>query len=877
MVGFRQFFSRHRRYGDLSVSIREHLEEKIEDLMEEGLSREDATLTARREFGNATLIEEHSREVWQRPFLESLIADVRFGLRQFQKDPSVTLVAVLSLALGIGATTIVFSVIYAVLINPYPYKGADRMAHVHIFDKTAFMSDLVLSSAQFQEFKNNSALDGAIAVDQWTAAVTGGNLPESVSADYLSSNAFDAFGVPPLLGREFSEVDTKDGSQPANVVVLSYPYWKTHYSSDTDVVGKTLQVDHADFTIIGVLPERFAWWPNGDLFFPLKFSADPNRTAMVFVRIRPGLPYPVAQAELQSSIRKLARETPQRFPKDFRIQLVRLNDIFVGGFAGTLFFLFGAVGLLLVIGCANVSILLLARGVSRKHELALRAAIGATRPRIVRQLVTESMTLSLVGGSLGIFLAYGGVRLVARLLPSHTFPGEASFQVNLPVLLFATSLAMLTGIVFGLWPALHFSDPELSPLLKANSQKVAGSAGSMRAHSILIAGQVSLILVLMALAGATVRSLYRLVHSPLGYDANNVGCISIPLRDGTYAQWEHRVAYYDQIRRKAESTPGILSAAIEQTYLPPVSMYKTSGEISGTSDGAKILTLQQVSPEFFSTLRIPLVRGRLWTEAETLHGVHVGIVNLAMANHYWPRGDAIGRMVHLDALRSHTKWTLAAPGNDGWVEVVGIVGDTPNNGLRDPVSPAVYVPYTLVVDEGVDLVIRTSGNPLNYVRAIREEIHTLDGDQPIGEVTTAQQRLDSEGFSGERFIASVFLGFALLGLALGALGLYSVVSYVVSQRAHELGIRIALGASRAQVIRMVVKSSAIAIVTGGCVGLAASLALNSVIAHWTAGNVRDPMMLGGVTVIFISVVIVASLIPARRAASIDPMRALRTD
>ncbi len=877
MQWFRRLFARQRILNDLEEEIRQHLAESVDALMAGGMNRKDAEYAAKRRLGNTSRIGEISREVWGWPAIESLMADIRFGLRQFRREPMVTLVAVLSLALGIGATTVVFSIIYAVLINPYPYKGADRMAHVHIFDKSAFGDDLLLSSAQFQQFKNISVLDGAIAVDKETVSATGADLPESVSAAYLSPNAFDVFGVPPLLGREFSEMDTKDVLHPANIVVLSYPYWKTHYGGSTDVVGRSLELDRTNYTIIGVLPERFAWWPSGDVYFPLKFSPDPNRTAIVFVRIRAGVTYPAAQAALQASLNELAKQTPEHFPRNFTVRLVRLNDIFVGPFAGTLYTLFGAVGLLLVVGCVNVSILLLARGVARTHELAVRAAIGASRTRIVRQLLTESVALSIVGGSLGTVLAYGGVGLVARLLPSHSFPGEASFRVNLPVLLFATSLATLTGIIFGLWPALHFSRPELSSILQASNRKLSSSGGSMATHRVLLAGQVALILVLMAAAGATVRALYRFVHSPLGYDPDHLGCITIPLRDGTYRQWEHRMAYYEQIRQKAGSIPGILSAAIEQTFLPPVSMYKSGAEIRGDSDGGKTVTLQQVSPEYFSTLRIPLLGGRLWAQSETLHGAHVAIINLAMAHRYWPKGDAIGQMVHLDALRPRTAWVLAAPGNDGWVQVVGVAGDTPNNGVRDLVSPAVYVPYTLVLDDGIDLVIRTRGNPLNYVHTIREEIHTLDANQTIGEVTTAEQRLETEGLSRERFIATVFVTFAFVGLVLGSVGLYSVVSYVVSQRGREFGIRMALGASRAHLIRIVIQSSAMAAAVGGGIGLAASLALGKLVSHWTDGNLRDPLMLGAVILIFLSVVTVASLIPARRAAWIDPMRVLRME
>jgi predicted permease len=861
---------------ELDAEVRFHFDLLVAEKVRSGVSEDEARRRTRLEFGGLEKVKENCRESRGTMWVASVLQDIRFGLRQFQSNPGVTFVAVLSLALGIGATTVVFSVIYAVLINPYPYKGADRMVHVHVLDGTAFLTDLLLSSTQFQQFKNDRVLDGAIAVDKETMA-TGGDLPESVSAGYLSSNAFDVFGVPPVLGREFSEVDTQDALHPANVIVLAYPYWKAHYGGSADVIGKSLELDHANYTIIGVLPKRFAWWPTSDVYLPLRFSSDPNRTAMVFARIKPGVTYPGAQAELQASINELAKQTPDRYPKDFKIQLVPLNDIFVGSFAGTLFVLLGAVGLLLVIGCANVSILLLARGASRQHELAVRAAIGASRTRIVRQLLTESVVLSLAGGTLGIALAYVGVGMVARLLPSHTFPGEASFQVNLPVLFFATSIAILTGVIFGLWPAFHFSNPQLNAVLQASSRKLAGSVGSMRTHRVLIAGQVSLILVLMAGAGAAVRSLYQLIHAPLGYDPNNVGCITISLRDGAFMHWENRVTYYDQLRQKVGSTPGILSVAIAQTFLPPVSRYATSAEIRGSIGGSKLLTLQEVSAEFFPTLRIPLLGGRLWTKYETLHGAHVAVINLAMAKHYWADKDAIGRMIHVDALGSQTTWALAAPGNDGWVQVLGVVGDTPNNGLSDPVSPAIYVPYTLALSDGVDLVMRTRGDPLNYIRAIREKIHAIDADQTTSEVTTAEQRLDSEALSGERFIATVFLSFGFLGLALGAVGLYSVVSYVVSQRAHEFAIRMALGAGRAHVICMVVRSFAVALAIGGGTGIAASLALNKFLRQWIDGNVRDPLMLSAVILIFLSVVIVSSLIPARRASGIDPMQLLRTE
>jgi MacB-like periplasmic core domain/FtsX-like permease family len=452
MMWLRQLLFRRRLYSELSREIQEHLEERIDELVANGTPREEAVYAARREFGNVARIEERSREVWGWAWLDNRTADVAFAIRQLRRSPGLAFAVCLSLALGIGATTVIFSVVYAVLINPYPYQGADRMVHVHVFDKTAFLTDLLLSSSQFQQFQNDRVLDGAIAMDQASMADTGGDLPESVMAGHLSSNAFDYFGVPALMGREFSPEDARDALHPANVAVLSYQYWQTHYAGQSDVLGKTLQLNRENYTVIGILPKRFAWW-GCDVYTPLKYSPDPDRTAMVFVRIKPNIGLSVAQAELQASIQAFAKETPQHFPHDLKIGLVPLNDIFVGSFSGTIYVIFGAVTVLLVIGCANASILLLARGVTRTHELALRAALGASRRRIVGQLLTESITLSLTSGLLGILIAYGGIKSIARYLPDGTFPGEASFQLSLPVLLFSTTVAVLAGIVFGAWPA----------------------------------------------------------------------------------------------------------------------------------------------------------------------------------------------------------------------------------------------------------------------------------------------------------------------------------------------------------------------------------------------------------------------------------------
>jgi len=873
----RQLLFRRRLYSELSAEIQEHLEERIDELVANGTSREEAAYAARREFGNVALIEERSREVWGWSWLDNLRADVVFAIRQLRKSPGLAFAVCASLSLGIGATTVIFSVVYAVLINPYPYKGADRMVHVHVFDKTAFLTDLLLSSSQFQQFQSDRVLDGAIAMDQASMAETGGELPESVMAGHLSSNAFDYFGVPALMGREFSPEDARDGLHPAKVAVLSYQYWQSHFGGQSDVLGKTLQLNRENFTVIGVLPKRFAWW-GCDVYTPLAYSPDPDRTAMVFVRIKPSMSLSVAQAELQASIQELAKETPRHFPHDFKIGLVPLNDIFVGSFFGTIYVILGAVTFLLVIGCANASILLLARGVTRTHELAVRAALGASRRRIVSQLLTESITLSLTSGLLGILIAYAGIKSVARYLPDGSFPGEAAFQLSLPVLLFSTIVAVLTGIVFGAWPAIQVSSPRLTQQLPSKGRGFTTGKSTRSSHNILIAGQVALTVILLASAGATVRTLYGLMHAPLGYDPHNVGWISVPLRDGSYTNWQKRITYYEQARERVAAIPGVISAAIGYTFLPPVSQYQTSAEIQGNSSGeSQLVTMQQISSEYFSTLRIPLLRGRLWTQSETLHAAHLAIINAAMAEHYWPHDDPIGQMIHLDELKPRTTWVLEAPGNNSWVQIVGVAADTPNNGLREPVSPTVYVPYTLVANDSFDLIVKTQGEPLGFVRPIREQIHGIDGDQMLGAMRTAEQRLDSEGWSRERFVAAVFVSFAFLGLALGAFGLYSVASYMVSQRRHEFGIRIALGARRADVLRTVLRSSEVVVSAGLACGLIVSIAGGRVLERWIDATVRDPIVLAVVTLVVLLVTTVACLFPAGRAASIDPMNVLRIE
>ena len=877
MNWFLGLVSRRRLHRELAEEIQGHLEEKVEDLMEGGLSRAEAVSAARRAFGNVTVIEERGREVWGWPVLETCRADVRYACRRLRRGPMFTLMSVLSIGLGIGATTAIFSVIHAVLINPYPYRDADRLVHLHVFNHGEFVFDLPLSDRQFAELQQSPIVEGAMAMDTEGMSAAGGRRPEPVNAGYLSPNAFGFLGVPPLLGRPFTPEDVAYPSGPdtkshgmANrgrrVVVLGYRYWQKRYGARLDVLGQILRLDGQDHEIIGVMPRRFAWW-DCDVYLPLEPSSDPDRLASVFVRLKPGIRDGTAEPALQSLIETLSKERPDRFPPQFRIHLVHMQQIAAGPWSGTLLMLFGAVGLVLVIGCANVSILLLARGSATVHELAVRAAIGASRGRIVRQLFTESIIIACAGGLLGMLLARIGVDLVPLLLPAGTFPAESVVRLSMPVLLFGAAVAVLTSVLFGLWPALSLSRPATRGAL----------ARTRPSHNLLVAGQVALAVVLLAGAGATIRAFSVLIHTGLGYEPQDLVSVRVDLRDGTYTQWDQRVSYLDRVRRRVASSPGITSVAISLSDLPPARPFHSSVvESPGVAvDERQTVLLNEISADYFTTLGIPLLLGRSWTESETRQAAHVAVINRAMARRYWPDRDPTRLRIHLSDLRATTTWALASARNDGWVQIVGVAADTPNNGLQYPPGPAMYIPYTLVTGDSFRVIARSSENPDALVRTVAEQIHAIDSDQPVTQAQTAEAVLDAELWAHGGLTASLYGIFALMALLLAATGVYSVVSCVASQRTHEFGIRAALGAQRSEIVRMILTWAAQPTLLGMLTGLVLSVALDQVLARWTHVSARDPYVLASVVVLLVGVTTLAALIPAFRAASIDPIGALR--
>jgi predicted permease len=692
-----------------------------------------------------------------------------------------------------------------------------------------------------------------------------------------------------LLGRGLWPSDAVDGQEPRPVVVLSYGFWRRYYLSNPDVVGHTLQLDHRNFEIVGVAAPRFTWY-NGDVYLPLKLLRDPGRTSVVDLLLRPGVSRATAEAALQPLVEQFANSRHTDLPDVFRVHLHGLNDWVVSSMGGTLYVLFGAVMLLLVIGCGNVSILLLARGTARQHELAVRTAIGAGRLRIVRQLLTESLLLAAIGALLGVLASYGALLLTLRLVPQTTFASEAVIRINLPVLLFSVTVALGTGVLFGLWPALQLSRTHIGEIMQSGARRLAGSVSGRKAHSMLITAQVALTLLLLAAAGSAMKGFAQLIHQPLGYDPRNVMAIWIPLRAGSYGTWPTRAAYFEQLREKVAETPGVITAAISTDARPPRNGWIMGFEVLGKpmppgagalsdSGGAEIGSVNLISPEYFAALRIPVLQGRIWSDAENNKGAHVAVINRTLAQRYFPNGDAIGHSLRSAGLEGNPA-TVLSPPNIGatWFQIVGIVGDARNDGLRSAPRPSVYVPYTFSMGEGTEILVRSQVPPLTLLHAVREQLRAVNPDQTSGGAYDLESRLTYEPeWQQEHLAAWIFGVFAWLALALAAVGLHSVVSYTVAQRTNEFGIRLALGARRGDLLRIVFRSALGSMGAGILAGVALSLALSQIIAKWADGNARDPVILLAGIILLAVVAGLACAIPARRASKVDPIMALRSE
>ena len=807
-----------------------------------------------------------------------MLQDLRFSYRELRKKSDFALTAVISLTLGIGATTAVFSVIYGLLANPFPYQGANRMINLNVLNESGNVRWVGVTGSQFKLLQQVKSIESvALSWGTWNLTTTGEDLPEDVPSVQLSANSGTYFGIPALLGRTLLPSDAPDGQDPEPVILLSYLFWQRHFNGDPAVVGRTIQLVHKNYTIIGVLPSRFTW-NDADVYLPLKITNDPNITYGPLIRLKPGVTQAAANAELQPLLEQFAKETPSHFPKKFRAHVRGINERYVEHLGPSLFLLFGAVALLLLIGCANVSILLLARGTARQHELAVRSAIGASRWRIQRQLLTEALSLSLLGALGGVLLAYRLLPALVRWLPEYSFPHEAAIGINLPVLGFCIAIAILTGVLSGLAPSLQFSRPQVAQLMQSGSRRTTGGARSKRMHAVLVAGQIALTLLLLTSAAAATNGFLRLMRTNLGYDPHNTMSVGIPVHQNVHVSWQDRATYFEQLLAHVQAMPEVVAAGISTNATPPSNGWESYFEIFGRPAGQQEqLRTNFVSPEYFSVLRIPLLQGRLWDHPEIVRGARLAVINQTMARQYWPQGDALGKQLRIPDLKGEPPFSQAVPDSNGWLQIIGVVADARDDGLRKPIKPAAFVPYTLQMRMWTQILVRTRAAPLSVLNRIRAEVKAVDPDQQVfGQTRDLEQWIQTqEEYASGRLVAALFSGFSLLALALAASGLFSVVSYGVAQRTNEFGIRMALGATRWQVLQLVFSTTARNVMGGVVCGLLLSLMLSRVLSKFAAGSAHDPLAFAGVTLLLVLISALAALVPTRRASSIDPMEALR--
>ena len=736
----------------LAQDIQDHIDRETEDNIAKGMAPGEARRRARITLGNPALIAEDTRAVWARGWLERTAEDVRYALRQFKRSPMFAATAVVSLAVGIAAATGVFSVVNAALLNPFPFADINRIVRLDGNYKGK-PGGLSVTVRQLVALQQSDVLDGAFASNNWQMTLTGRGVPEAVPTEELSADGLNVLGVPPLLGRVFNEADGPAGEQPQRVVVLTYRFWQSHFGGRPEAVGQTLDLNREPYTVIGVLPRQY-FYTGPEIFVPLDLTFDTKGVWGVQARLKRGVTPRMAEQRLQPLFDQFAKEAPQTFPKGVR-PLVRslVETQRAADFVPTLLLIFAASLLLLLLACANVSILLLARGTSRAHEFAVRAAIGASRGRLMRQLLVESLLLAFSGAALGVAAGYWGLPAILRLLPPNSVPvgNLIAVPVNVPVLLFSAGLAMASALIFGLSPALSFSRPRLTVTVRTTA-----GVESRRAHHLLLAAQIALTVLLLAGTGAAVRVLIGLYRTSLGYDPHNVIIASINLPENHYTKWADRAAFYERLRNRMADVPQVESVALATASgIPPQSGQRAVVDVPGrdmTGDEAPIY--QRISGHYFATMKIPLIRGRVWSDSESGGTPHVAVVNQTMARELWPDESAIGRRVRMPAyIQSGSYYRLPAPGSDGWFEIIGVVGDTPNVGLHEPPAPSIYVPYTLMLTDTVNVILRTSHDPLSMTRSIREAVRSVDPNQPVDVVRTAEDALAIAGWAREQFVA----------------------------------------------------------------------------------------------------------------------------
>ncbi len=770
-----RFFRRRQWDGERAAELDAYLEQETADNIARGMSAADARRAAHARLGNPAQIREEIYRMNSLGWIETVWQDVRYAWRALLKNPGFTAVALLSLALGVGASTAIFSVVYGVLISPYPYAKPGEIWAPEVHDlKNPKRIRGAEKMRDYVEIRKLPAFRDAMATLPESRLLTGGRGPENFTAPSLTANAFQFLGVAPVIGRTIMPSDIRADGQAEPVIVLSYKAWQRLFDGKDSALGQTMTLNDQAYTVIGVMPPRFGWFTDTGGWLAMPEDARDNRNVLGIFRLREGLGPKTAEAQLQALHLRLADAHPDDYPRSgFTTRLANYLDVTSasGEMESSLRTLFGAVGFLLLIACANVANLQLARGTARAQEIAVRMSIGAGRGRLLRQLLTESMALAAAGGALGVLLALGLTRAVGVLMPESYVPNEARVAVNGYALAFTAAVSILTGILFGLAPAVKCSRPNLVDALK-DAGRVSGAGAGGRVRQMLVVAEIALSAVLLMGASLTARQFVKMQATDVGFRADRVLMLGLPLSPKRYATYEQRRAFAERALVAVSDLPGVQSAAIGNGGMPfggGQSTYSIGGQ--RTTDARLLLNL--VSADYAQTLGIPLRAGRALTRQEVARAEPLALINES-ASKLWPAGtSAIGKQIHLDLLE-HPGAVLTPEHLTPEVTIVGILADTRNAGLRSPTDPAVYLPYTMLAPPARTLAVRTSMPPLSLLSGVRERIRGIDAEIPLNRPLTLEDILGLE-VEQPRFNMAVFGFFGFLGLALAAVGIYSML------------------------------------------------------------------------------------------------------
>ncbi len=803
--------------------------------------------------------------------MTNLLQDLRFGARVLLKSPAYALLATASLALGIMATTAMYSVVHAVILDPFPYKNVDELMSVKVWDpggrgyRTNYTPDQFLEIAE-----RNTIFSGAIASTVSDVLWTGDGEPQRLRGNHITTNTFDVLGVPALIGRTITPADGDPSAEPT--VVLGHRFWIRQFGGDKNVLGKRLKLNNTIRTVVGVMPKRFMW-RGADVYVPTVYrrgqAVENVRFVHLLGRLKPQVNEAQAVADLKPLIEELQRREPTQFPKQWRVGLLSFRDTYPSSITEVLWILFGAVGLLLLISCANVSNLILSKASSRQKEISVRASLGAPRFRIIRQLLTESLVLALCGGLLGVLLAFGCVKAILALVPPDTIPDEAEVVINLPVLWFTLGVSVLTAIIFGLAPAIS-STGDLGTALREAGRGLTRGGRQTIIRNTLVVVEVALSLVLLVSASLMMRTLIKVQEVEAGLRPEQVLMFRVPLPPQRYPDAARRTVFFDELLRRLENTPGVSAVGLN-TSVHPMGNWTFRVDLDGSAQqDTRPSAVNQVNEGYGRVVGIRLLRGRNFTATEINAKQRLAIVNEAFERRYAAGADTLGRVLRIPRM-------VEAPFGveNPTFQIIGVVKDVTNRTRVNEVQPEVFVPYS-IAGMAEYIVVSTEAPPLSLANTLRQQVYSIDKDQPITMLQTMERMLGDEVYSQPRFSLVLFGLFAFLGLALATIGVYGLLSNVVAQQTQEIGVRIALGASFGTVIKMVLVRGMALLGIGVAVGLLGSFFATKLLAKqiWNISTV-DPISYVLVIALLLFVGLQACFWPARRAARLNPVIALR--